>query len=182
MSPSLRQCLFGNVSNFVVRRFRTDRIMPLQHTPGIRIHDENRMVACVEENRVCRLWANAFQLHQLFAQLQGWLGKHRSQRSAIAAIDESYKLFQPFRFLPKIPGRAYEQLEFSKFCCSNLVDTQLTCCAQVRNCSLDVGPRGVLREDRSNNYFERSFRGPPVLRSPAARQLVIDLADDSPRI
>src|SRR5579864_9114335 len=49
------------LSNFFVIRFLRQDSVPVNDSPGVRIHHERRMISRIEQNRVGGLWANAVQ-------------------------------------------------------------------------------------------------------------------------
>src|SRR5260370_12368241 len=85
--------------------------MTFQNAPGVSVHNEDRVIAGIQQNRVRSLRPYAIEREQFVAEFGGWLREHPLERSAVTLIEKAHKRFQPLRFLPEVTRRADQFLK-----------------------------------------------------------------------
>src|SRR5689334_25057499 len=85
--------------------------MAVEDPASVSVHNKDRMVAGIQEDRVRCFRSNAIQSQKLSAQLGAWLGEHPPQRSSVVRVQIGNKSFEPSRFLPEVSGRTKELFE-----------------------------------------------------------------------
>src|SRR5450755_3617417 len=86
--------------------------MPLEDSSRVSVHDKNRMIAGVEQDRIRGLWAHTVKSEQLFAQFGCRVRKHFRERPVIPFIEKTDESFQALSFLSKISRRADQCFQF----------------------------------------------------------------------
>ena len=84
--------------------------MPLEDSARIGIHNENRMLAGIQQDGVRSFRTNAMNGKEFFAQDSGWSVKHFAERAVMLRSQKMHKLFQFAGFLPKVARRT-DQVE-----------------------------------------------------------------------
>src|SRR6266849_4993562 len=171
------QCLLEQLSNFVIAGRARNNLVPFQNTPRVSVHNEGRVIAGIQQNRVRRLRPYAVEREQLVAKFGRWPREHPRQRPAVTLIEKAHKRFQPLRFLPEVTRRANQLLKLRLRRTPDSADRQKPRFPKVAERPLNVCPRSVLRQVGPNNYFEARLRRPPVLSSPGGKQRVVVSAD-----
>jgi antirestriction protein ArdC len=98
------QCDLDQVPDFVVLSISSDRVVALQHTAGVSVNHENRVVAGVEKNGIRRFRADTLLRKQFGSQLLSGSPKHRVKSATIVLIQKGNKIFHPLRLLAKVTG------------------------------------------------------------------------------
>src|ERR1043166_5843926 len=70
---SVAESVFQAQANFFVTGPCSDKPVPFQNAPCVRVHHEHRIIAGVEQNGVCRFRAYAVQVQQLLVKIFCWL-------------------------------------------------------------------------------------------------------------
>ena len=88
--------------------------MPLEDSARIGIHNENRMLAGVEQDGIGSFRTNAVNSKELFAQDGGWSSKHLAERAVMLRSQKTDKLFQLAGLLSKVARRADQASELAQ--------------------------------------------------------------------
>src|SRR5260370_23874798 len=78
---------------FIALRGR-GQVMPLEHSPGISVHHEHRVLAGIEQDRIRRFRTDAVDSEKLFAQQRRWGAKHPRQRTSVLRPKKANEAFQ----------------------------------------------------------------------------------------
>ncbi len=119
--------------------------MPFQNAPRVSVHNKNRMIARVQQNRIRRLRPYTIKREQFVTELARWPREHSFERSAVTPIEKAHKRFQPLRFLPEVPRRADQLLKFRLRRAPDSADAQKPCSPKVGKRLLNIRPCSVLR-------------------------------------
>ena len=119
--------------------------MPFQNAPRISVHNKNRVIAGIQQNRVGGFRPYTIDGEQFFAELGGWLREHPLERSAVTLIEKAHKCFQPLRFLPEVTRRANQLLKLLLRGAPDSVNGQKPRLPKVAERLFNICPRSVLR-------------------------------------
>src|ERR1700687_378635 len=108
---SFAQCPLEQLSNLVIFASAGNNLVALQNAPRVSVHDEDRVIAGIQKNRVCGLWPHTIEREQFVAEFSRWPCEHPLKRSVVALIEKTHKSFQPLRFLPEVTRRANQLLK-----------------------------------------------------------------------
>ena len=152
--------------------------MTCENATRVGVDDEDGMIAGVKKNGVCRFWADAVDLEELFAKLRGRRGEHSLEGIAVLLLEEVDEGLELARFLPEITGAANETGQAKK---GNFLErgrSEEFRGVEVGDGVRGVHPGGVLDEDGTNDDFEGAPGGPPALFAVSVEQGIIILMED----
>ena len=156
----------------MVSPWRYDAVA-LKNAAGVGVHDEDGMIAGVEQDGVGGLRAHAAERQEFRAELVHGLGEHAVERATILFVKKTDERLQPLRLLPEISRRPDQLLQSSQRNLAKPLHAEGTRAAQVDDCFFHVAPVGVLREVSAHDDFQPRLCRPPVLRTPAVEESTI---------
>ena len=98
--------------------------MAIEDATGIGVHDEDRMIPSIEENRVRGFRPYPIQAEQLFAKFFGRLSEKLIERAPVVLVEEGDERLEPRGFLAEITGWTNQALESTERHFPNSFDTQ----------------------------------------------------------
>src|SRR5579864_3711777 len=99
--------LFDHRTDFCIAGFLIDDAVAHQHAACVRVHNEDWMIAGIEQNGVGGFRDNAVQVQQLCSELCGRRGEHSGERTGIMPVEERDECLKITRFLAEVTeGRA----------------------------------------------------------------------------
>src|ERR1039458_3113578 len=140
-----RQRLLEQLSNFVIARRAGNNLVPFQNAPRVSVHNKDRVIAGIQQNRVRGLRPYTVEREQFVAEFGGWPREHPRERPAVTLIEKAHKRFQPLRFLPEVTRRANQLLKLRLRRAPDSVDRQKPHFPKIAERLLNVRPRSVLR-------------------------------------
>jgi len=158
-----QKVLLEEEPDFIVLGFGRSESVALEDAAGVSVHDENGMIACIEENGVGGFRADAMDGEELLPQSFCGNAEHSRERTRKLLLDEAREGLQLFGFLAKVAGRADESGKTRRGDVQHCGDREEFLAAEIGDGALDVGPGSVLREDGADDDFEARAAGPPVL-------------------
>jgi hypothetical protein len=159
-------------TDFVVPKLEVSVTVAFEDATSVGVDYEYGMFTGVKKNGVGGFRADATQLQESIAEDCGGSSEKAGVGAAVPVEKKVYERLERFGFLPEVAGRA-EKLGQSR--CANTSDglwREHACAAQVANGAFRVGPGSVLREDGTDDNFETSSAGPPVLRAIGREECV----------
>ena len=80
--------------NLIVRGCARDQTVTGKDSLGIGVHDKERHVACIEENRVCRFRADSRDAEKGLSKHTGFLPEHPMEAPLVSCVEESEKVVE----------------------------------------------------------------------------------------
>ena len=109
-----RQGTLEEQSNILVVGFLRQQPVPIKNASRVCIHHKDRMISCIEKNRIRGLRTNSIQAQQLSAQFICRLSEHSGERPAVLFVQKSDEGLQPLGFLPKIARGSNQTLQIGQ--------------------------------------------------------------------
>src|SRR5277367_809843 len=100
-----RKLAFEHPADIVVFRLVVGPSVARQHAPGVSVHDEDGVLARIQQDGIGGLRTNSEHAEQLFTQHDRGSLEHSLERAAVFDPQEFAEGFQLPRLLPKIPRR-----------------------------------------------------------------------------
>src|ERR1700674_273292 len=138
------QRLLEQLSDMVITHGAGNNLVPFQNAPRVSVHNKNRVIAGIQQNRVGGFRPYTIEREQFVAELGGWLREHSLERSPITSIEKAHKCFQPLGFLPEITRWADQLLKVTPRRAPDSADGQKPRFPKVAERLLNVRPRSVL--------------------------------------
>jgi hypothetical protein len=144
--------------------------VPNKDSGSVGVNDERRSPAGIEQHAVSGLGPDSVDGQKPVPGLPRGALPQRSKVAVVLADQHFEKSAEPAGFHPEKAGRAYEvrQLGLGEF--EQSAGFEEMARAEVLEGPLDIGPAGILSEDRADADFERSFTRPPSLMTEVAPQ------------
>jgi len=162
--------LFNHDANFFVRGFPADDAVAQQHAARVGVHDEDGMIAGIEQDGIGSFGADAVEFQQLCSKLSGRLGEHARERAGILAVEESDEGLEIARFLAEVAGGTHQRFEFIERNLAHGADAEAAGASQICHGFFHVAPVGVLRKVGADDDFKARAGRPPVLRAIAGEE------------
>lgn len=147
--------------------------MPLKDSARIGIHNENSMLAGIEEDGVGSFGTDAMNSKELFPKSRGWSSKHFCKRAVMLQSQVADKLFQFACFLTEVAGRTDQASELPQRDSFHGIDGKQLFSSQGGDGALHVCPGGVLRQDGTDDDFKSCSAGPPILGAVNRIQCIV---------
>ncbi len=172
-----RQVLHEQTLQLIVRRVVARQAQPRHDPPRVRVDHKDRLARRVQDDRVGGFGTDAVDREQFRAQCRGVEAEQARQTAAMFREQIARERFQLLRLEVEIAGRANQTREARGGRAVHPRRVQQPRALEIRDCLLDIRPRGVLRQDRADDDFECAVAGPPVLRAEARVQPRVDVSE-----
>ena len=134
------ECALKQFADLFIVCIRRQYLMSFQNAPGVSVHNENRMIAGIEEYGVRCLGAYSIEIQKFGAELIRRFREQIVERSRMVRIQKFDEGLQPPCFLPEITGWPDQLLELAQRSRPDPVDGENSCVPQIAQRSLDIGP------------------------------------------
>lgn len=135
--------------------------MAFENSPGVRVNDKTVMSAGVKQDAVGGLTSNAVNCEQPLPNPGRVAGQH-SIETPVKVLDQHFQEIPDApRLDVEVAGRADELRESGFGEGEQFARLEHAGALQIGDCFFDVGPRGVLREDRADRDLKWRITRPP---------------------
>lgn len=142
----------------------------LEDAAGVGVDYENGMPAGIKKDTVGRFRADAAEVEELFAKALGWRGEQSIERAGVLGKKKIDKALESFCLLAKVAGGTKARCKAGGMYRTNGQRIQQFRRTKVGDGAFHVFPGCVLRENRSDDDFERGTARPPMLRAISGKK------------
>ena len=151
-----------------------------EDAPGVGVDDKDRPLGGVEDYGVRGLRADAVNGKELLAKGGGIKGKKRPQVAAVSGVESVSEGLKLYRLCIVIAGGADKVGQPIEREIMKRNRGQCACRLEVGNSLLNIGPRRRLGEDGPHDDLKEFVCGPPMLRTIAGEEAMINLQQKFP--